>query len=89
MAKLTRSGFIKKTSAGAATIGALAAAPSLTAAHAASEALAPDHTSAALREPMLAHVRNAASGEIAILVGTREVIVHDRELVKRLAKAAR
>lgn len=88
MAKLTRSGFIKKTSAGAATIGALAAAPSLTAAHAASEALAPDHT-AALREPMLAHVRNAASGEIAILVGTREVIVHDRELVKRLAKAAR
>ena len=88
MAKLTRHGFIKKTSVGAATLGALVAVPGL----AEVEAAPPPHAAGGLapghHEPLLAHVRNRATGEIALLVGTREVVIHDRELVMRLVKAA-
>jgi len=89
MAKLTRRGFIKQTSVGAASLGVLAAVPSVALAshghHGAEMAL----TKAELAEPMVAHVRNAATGEIAILVGTREIIIHDRAIVARLVKATR
>ncbi len=86
MADLTRGGFIKKTSAGAATLGALAVAPGLvTAAQAAPEA----HAASASSESLVAHVRNVATGEIALLVGTREIVIHDHALVRRLIKAAR
>ena len=84
MAKLTRRGFIKKTSIGAATLGALGAVPGLAEVEA-----APQPHAAGQHEPLLAHVRNRATGEIALLVGTREVVIHDRELVMRLVKAAR
>jgi len=89
MAKLTRRGFIKQTSAGAATIGALAAAPGLALAHTSPRTRVTDLSTAELHEPLVAHVRNVALGEIALLVGTREVIVRDPELVMRLVKAAR
>jgi hypothetical protein len=35
------------------------------------------------------HVRNLSTGEVAILVGTREIVYHDPELIKRLVKATR
>ena len=35
-------------------------------------------------EPLVAHVRNVATGEIAVLMGTREVVYRDRALVGRL-----
>jgi len=90
MAKLTRRGFIGRTSAGAVALGALAA-PGLVAA---AQAAGPvgTHTPAQageLHEPLMAHVRNVAIGEVVLLVGTREVVVHDHELVRRLVKAAR
>lgn len=88
MAKVTRRGFIAKSSAGAAAVGALAVAPGLAAAHAAPKAPLAGG-SVLLNEALVAHVRDAASGEIAILVGDREVIVRDRELVARLVQAAR
>jgi len=88
MAKLTRRGFIKKTSAGAATLGALVAVPRLAEVEAAPQPHAAGGPTAGHHEPLLAHVRNRASGEIALLVGTREVVIHDRELVMRLVKAA-
>jgi hypothetical protein len=43
---------------------------------------------AAATEPLIAHVRNVSRGEIALMVGTREVIYHDRELAARLMVAA-
>jgi hypothetical protein len=88
MAKLTRRGFIKKTSVGAATLGALVAVPGLAEVEAAPQAHAAGGPTAGHYEPLLAHVRNRATGEIALLVGTREVVIHDRELVMRLVKAA-
>jgi hypothetical protein len=88
MAKLTRRGFIKKTSVGAATFGALVTVPGLAEVDAASRPHAARGLAAEHHAPLLAHVRNRATGEIALLVGTREVVIHDRELVKRLMKAA-
>lgn len=89
MAKLTRRGFIKRTSIGAATIGALAAAPGLAVAHASPRTRMTDLSTAELHGPLVAHVRNVSSGEIALLIGTREVVVRDPELVMRLVNAAR
>jgi hypothetical protein len=81
--------MIKQTSigmAGAATLGVLAAAPHLAGA-------APAHSSirqpsAALSGPLVAHVRDFNTGEIAVLIGEREVIYRDPDLVMRLLKAA-
>ena len=39
-------------------------------------------------EPVVAHVRNAATGEIALYVGSREVTVVDRGLASKLVRAA-
>jgi hypothetical protein len=39
--------------------------------------------------PLVAHVRNAATGEVGILNGTQEVVVHDPQLVTRILGAGR
>ena len=39
-------------------------------------------------EPVVAHVRNADTGEIALYVGRREVTVLDRGLASKLVRAA-
>ena len=91
MAKLTRRGFFKQTSVGAATIGVLAAAPVLaTAAGDAPGAAATEELSAAaLPEALVAHVRDLATGEIGLLVGEQEIIYRDPNLVARLLQALR
>ena len=87
MANLSRKGFIGKASVGALTVGALVAVPGYEIGSAAAHASAED-TTAAHTGPLLAHLRNAKTGEIAILVGTREVVIHDRVLARRLLQAA-
>ena len=89
MAKLTRRGFFKQTSAGVSTIGVLAAVPCLTL-----EPTAPDVPTtglplASLTEPLLAHIRDAATGEIALFIGSREIIYRDAEVVSRLLQAVK
>jgi hypothetical protein len=88
MAKLTRRDLIKQTSAGAAALGALVAVPGLAGAHGAPEAHAAALSAADRNGPLVAYLRDVAVGEIGLLVGTREIIVRDRELVQRLLKAA-
>ena len=88
MAKLTRRDLIKQMSAGAAALGALAAVPGLAGAQGAPEAHAAGLSSTDRDGPVVAYVRDVAAGEIGLLVGTREIIVRDRELVQRLLKAA-
>jgi hypothetical protein len=85
--KLTRRGLIKQTSVGAATIGALMTVPGMAAAHAAPMVRGTGRSSGTLQGPLVAHVRDASTGEIALMVGTREVIVHDPALVRRLIRA--
>lgn len=88
MAELTRRGFIKNTSAGAAAVGAIAVAPSLAAAHPLLGKQEADLHAGALRGALAAHVADVTKGEITLLVGTREIVVHDSDLVMRLVKAA-
>jgi hypothetical protein len=45
-------------------------------------------SSRSLAGPMVVHVRDVASAEISLMVGTHEVVVHDRDLAARLARAA-
>lgn len=40
------------------------------------------------KEPVVAYVRDHQSGELELMVGEREVIVHDRDLVARILNAA-
>ncbi len=39
-------------------------------------------------ESVVAYVKNPATGEISVMTGDREVIVHDRKLAARLSRAA-
>ena len=39
---------------------------------------------AASRGPIVAHVRNAETGEVAVMTGNTEVVYRDPELVERL-----
>lgn len=95
MSQLTRRRFVKQASKGVSTIGLLAAVPGIAALPAASAAttstsqsLASQLGTAALDEPLVLHVRDLASGEISLLSGTKEIVYHDLELVRRLVKAA-
>src|ERR1051326_8257611 len=87
MAKLTRRTLIKRASIGAATIGALAAAPHLAgtaeAAHTATQ-----QPAAAPSGPMVVHVRNFSTGEIGVLYGEKEVVLPEPAFVTRLLQAA-
>lgn len=40
-------------------------------------------------DPLVAHVRNIATGEVAVLMGTREVVYRDPALVARLMGVVR
>ena len=88
MAKVTRRRLLKTTSIGAATVGMLAAAPHLGALAAPATEQAPELSAASLSGPMVTYVRNLAKGEVGILVGEREIVYRDPDLVKRLLKAA-
>jgi hypothetical protein len=87
MAELSRRGFIKHTSIGAATVGALVTMPGLAAAHAASTEIEETSSTPSARQ-LVAFVRDASRGEVILMIDEREVIVHDRALVKRLLHAA-
>ena len=77
-----RRGFLAIAGAGAAVAGAVAVAP-------AARASTPDTTAPAhVTEPLVAYVRNAHTGVVAVMIGEREVVVHDRELAARIARAA-
>jgi len=95
MAELSRRSFLTTASIGVVAAGAAAGGaivPSLmaiTAGDAATpgaDALGPAE---AIDEDIIAHVHQASTGEIAILVGSEEIIYRDPELVSRLAAGAR
>jgi hypothetical protein len=88
MNDLSRRSFLTRGSAGFALAGALAIVPGLSAIlkrPAPSALIAPQ----AGIQPLVAHVRDLASGEISLLVGADEIIHKDIELATRLYAAAR
>jgi hypothetical protein len=81
MSDTSRRKFLAVASAGAAagTVG-LVAGP-------ASGAQSP-LTSKSAKEGVVALVADHTSSEVSLMVGDREVVVHDRELVRRILNAA-
>jgi hypothetical protein len=89
MKELTRRRFLTRSSVGVAFAGALAVVPFMATAMkhpGASPRLAGGVATAA--GPLVAHVRDFATGEIAFLVGSQRFIVRDPDLAVRLHAAA-
>ena len=92
---ITRSGAVV-AAAGAAVLipGQLVGAATRAPAHPAGSGSLATSTSSPidgdleLTEPVIAHVRNISSGEIAIYSGSRETVVNNRELAALLARSA-
>jgi len=90
MSKLSRRSFLARTAVTAAAVtgGAVTLAgieaPVLMAA--APRARSPRPTRG---DVLVAHVRNISTGEVAVLMGTREVVYRDRTLVAHLLATVR
>ena len=78
----SRRRFIGVVGAGAVTAGAVTLLPDT--ALASEPSLREDSAT----EPVVAHISDVRSSAITFYVGEREVVVHDRDLVKRLLNAA-
>lgn len=83
MSAYSRRNFLKTASVGAAAVGAAVAVPVALAGPAEAEPNAPAHAG-----PFMAWVKDARTGEIAVLVGETEVVHHDKALARRLAQLA-
>jgi len=86
MSGLSRRTFIGGAAAGAFAVTAATAVPGVAAAAPVDE-IEDDDTSSELSQPVVARVRDLRTGEIALYVGTEEIIHTDRTLARRLARA--
>ncbi len=90
---LSRRRFLTRASIGVAATAALVAgipgAPRLAAAAIEPAAPEPPGSVEPPGEDIVAHVRSTSTGELAVLMGTREVVYRDPALVRRLLAAAR
>jgi hypothetical protein len=85
---VSRRAFLSRGSLGVALAGAAAAVPGLGAVlklPAPPSAVPPLPATA---EPLVAHVRDLASGEVSLMVGTDHVVLRDASLAARLYGAA-
>lgn len=89
MSRMSRRAFISSVGAvtGGAALGAAAmGAPGLIGA---ATKASPEGAHGPLPEtPVVAYVRDPKSGEVAVVVGDREVAVRDAQLVRRIVDAA-
>ena len=74
----SQTGTVKQASRGPAVL------PSLSGASSRSSASKDALTKTAASEPVMAYVRDPSKGEVAIFVGTREIIRQDPELAARI-----
>ncbi|MGH9302153.1 MAG: hypothetical protein ACRD0I_08690 [Acidimicrobiales bacterium] len=92
MANLTRRSFLAQASAGAVIAGAAVTAPSLFTGAQASASPRPTGSSGPIATtdgPVVAYLKDASSGNISILVGSREIQYQDPHLASVLAGMAR
>lgn len=82
MNQSTRRGFLALSASG---VAAAAVAPSAMAAGSRDSSPA---SSEAAAGRFVAYVHDASSGDVALMVGEREVVVHDPQLVSALSKHA-
>jgi hypothetical protein len=92
--------FLKSGSAAVVAAGAVSAIPGLPALLGVAETQGPADVGAGeagiaeseplvMNEPLIAHIRDLATGEIGLFSGTREITLLDPQLAARLAQAAR
>ena len=86
MADASRRTFLVAAGAGAAAVGIAAVSPTAAAAATDKDTAKPAELPSG--EALVAYVSNAKTGELTLMVGEREVIVHDSALVARLVRAA-
>lgn len=95
MEAVSRRSFFRQAGAVAATAGTMVVAPmglaSAVAAATNNHEDAPLSPNEHLRgdEELVAHVKNARTGEISLFIGHREVTLRDRKLAARLIRATR
>lgn len=93
MADLSRREFIRKGSigvaAGVAAIGLGAEGGIAHAATGATNETPAEHGEAITSEPIVAYVRQGASGEVTVMAGSREVVHKDPDLARRIIRASK
>lgn len=82
MSDTSRRGFLAVTGAGVAGAGAAGAVLG------AATPVAAQAPASAARDEVVVHIRDPRLAEVRLLVGEREVVVHDRDLVNRIMRAA-
>jgi len=92
---LSRRSFITRGSVAVAAAGMVASVPGLSSALAiggseapAAEPAVADVAAGTMTEPIVAHVRDLATGEISVFSGTQEVVLRDPSLAHRLFNAS-
>jgi hypothetical protein len=94
MKEFERRLFLTRGTMAVAAAGVVSAAPGLVSGLVAAEEEGPEAAAAfegdaaAMTEPLVAHVRDLATGEIGLFSGTREVVFHDPSLAARLFHAS-
>ena len=84
----SRRTFLKRAAAALTAVGVLVTTPvwMLKSSRGDAASARPGKGEAALSEPLVAYVRNAARGEVVLLVGTKEVVRRDPELASLLVR---
>ena len=91
MSEISRRKFLGAAAGGAVVVGAAAvAAPSVLGGGSDTSGTPRSHAGEALSVdgPVLAHLRDAKTGEISVFAGTREVVIRDRSVANALLAAA-
>ena len=92
MAEISRRNFLKTARNGAAAVGLVAVAPTMLLTQAGAATTSKSTKAEATVRPVssnetvVVHIPNPRTGEIHFMVGTREVVTHDRALVARLVR---
>jgi hypothetical protein len=86
MSDATRRTFLVAAGAGAAAMGVAAVSPAAASGATVKGSAQPSPLPSG--EPLVAYVSDASKGELTLLVGEREVLINDRDLVSRLTRAA-
>jgi hypothetical protein len=98
MAEFSRRTFLVRGSVAAAAAGLAVALPGVPAVFTAAESEAPEATgevasateeAGILSQPLVAHIKDLGTGEMALFMGDSEVSFKDPQLANRLFRAAR
>jgi hypothetical protein len=95
MKQIERRAFLTRGSLAVAAAGVVTAVPGFASGLVAAEEEAPEVAAvfegeaAVMSEPLVAHVRDLATGEIGLFSGTQEIVFHDPTLAARLFHASR